>query len=73
MALIPMRFLTKFAIAIIGRNFIPPVAPRARRPPGALSMHRPDKTELEFALPLALVVAPFAYFAIRMVLALIGM
>jgi hypothetical protein len=33
-------------------------------------MRRPDKTEMEFVLLFALVAIPFAYFAIRTVLAM---
>ena len=35
-------------------------------------MRRPDKTELEFFLMMVLLMVPCAYFAIRTVLALIG-
>ena len=35
-------------------------------------MPRPDKTELEFFVLMVLLVVPFAYFAIRTVLALLG-
>lgn len=35
-------------------------------------MRRPDKTEFEFFLLMALLLVPFAYFAIRTMLALLG-
>jgi hypothetical protein len=35
-------------------------------------MRRPDETELEFFLLMVLLVVPFAYFAIRTLLALAG-
>lgn len=36
-------------------------------------MRRPDKTELEFVILMALIVVPFASFAIQAVLALVGL
>jgi hypothetical protein len=38
-----------------------------------VTMRRPDKTELEFVMLMAVLVVPFAYFAIRTVLALAGL
>jgi hypothetical protein len=35
-------------------------------------MRRPDKTEMEFFVLAVLLLVPFAYFAIRTVLALLG-
>jgi len=35
-------------------------------------MRRPDKTEMEFFLLMVLLLVPFAYFAIRTLLALLG-
>jgi hypothetical protein len=40
--------------------------------PRETTMRRPDKTELEFVILMACLVVPFAYLAIRTVLALVG-
>jgi hypothetical protein len=37
-----------------------------------MPMRRPDKTEVEFILLMMLLLVPFAYYAIRTMLALLG-